>query len=154
MTEFLLYLAGGISGLSYQESVDWRQQVISKLPAHIIGISPMRGKNYLSGEGKIKGSYELHPLSSQRGIMTRDHFDVRRSHAILANLLGASKVSIGTVMEIAWGHSLQKPVILAMEDENVHNHPMIREASGFVVPSLDDAITIAIAVLSPTYPFK
>lgn len=150
MREFLLYCAGPITGVSYGESTDWREYIANKLPAHIKAVSPMRGKAYLSSEKSIQDSYEEHPLSCQKGITTRDRMDVMRCDMILVNFLGANKVSIGSVMELAWADARQKPIILVMEKDNIHSHSMIREVSGFIVANLDEAIDIVIAVLSPT----
>jgi hypothetical protein len=150
MKEFLLYCAGPITGISYGESVDWREYVSKKLPKYIKAISPMRGKKYLAGEKKVKDSYEEHPLSSQKGITCRDRMDVMRCDMILVNFLGANKVSIGSVMEITWADAYRKPIVIVMEKDNIHSHAMIREVSGFIVSTLDEAIKIVIAVLSPT----
>ena len=150
MREFLLYCAGPITGVSYSESTDWREYVASKLPTHIKAVSPMRGQKYLATEKNIKDSYEKHPLSCQKGITCRDRMDVMRCDTILVNFLGASKVSIGSVMEVAWADAWRKPIIIVMEKNNVHSHAMLREVSGFIVSNLDDAIAIATAVLSPT----
>lgn len=151
MRDFLLYLAGPITGLSYGESTDWRKYVQDNLPDYIRGVSPMRGKDYLKGQDAIKANYEELPLSSQSGIVTRDRMDVMRSDMVLVNFLGVEKVSIGSVIEIGWADAFRKPIILIMEKEgNVHSHPMIRGLSGYVVHEMDTAISIAIAVLSPT----
>ena len=150
MKEFMLYCAGPITGVSYGESTNWREYVASKLPPHIKAVSPMRGKKYLTDEKNIKDSYKEHPLSCQKGITCRDRMDVMRCDMILVNFLGATKVSIGSVMEIAWADAWRKPIIVVMEKENVHSHAILREVSGFIVHNLDEAIIIAIAVLSPT----
>lgn len=148
--KFLLYLAGPVLGTSYEESTDWREYVAKKLPRHIIAVSPMRGKKYLSEEKSIRHSYEEHSLSSSKGIVCRDRFDVMRSDAILANFIGAKSVSIGSNWELAWADLLRKPTIIAMEKGNVHDHAFVRAASEFIVTTLDEAIEIAIAVLLPT----
>ena len=150
MKEFLLYCAGPITGISYEESTDWREYVAKKLPKYIHAVSPMRGKKYLTNDKVIKDSYEEHALSSQKGITCRDRMDVMRCDAILVNFLGAAKVSIGSVLEIAWADAWRKPIIIVMEKENIHNHAMIREMAGFITDTLDNAIIIATAVLSPT----
>lgn len=151
MKEFLLYCAGPITGVSYSESIDWREYVASKLPPHIKAVSPMRGKKYLANEKSVKDSYEEHPLSSQKGIACRDRMDVMRCDMILVNFLGADKVSIGSVMEIAWADAWRKPIVIVMDKNNVHSHAILREVSGFIVSNLDEAIDIATAVLSPTF---
>jgi hypothetical protein len=148
MKKFLLFLSGPITGLSFEGSTDWRKYVAKNLPPHITAVSPMRGKEYLAGVSQIEASYELHPLSSQKGITCRDRMDVMRCDAILVNFLGSTKVSKGSIMEIAWADILRKPIILVTEEENIHNHPMIHEVAGFITDSLDEAIKIAIALLS------
>ena len=148
--EFLLFLSGPITGISYNESTDWREYVARKMPPYIKAVSPMRGKQYLSNEMVINDSYEENPLSSQKGITCRDRMDVGRCDMLLANFLGAKKVSIGSIMEIAWADAWRKPIVLVMEKGNVHEHAIIREVAGFITSSLDEAIDIVIAVLSPT----
>lgn len=150
MKEFLLYCAGPISGVSYGNSTDWREYIANKLPTHIKAVSPMRGKKYLVHEKSIKDSYEDHPLSCQKGITCRDRMDVMRCDMVLVNFLGADRVSIGSVMEIAWADAWRKPIIVVMEKNNIHSHAMLKEVSGFIVSDLDEAIMIATAVLSPS----
>lgn len=38
-------------------------------------------------------------------------------------------------------------IILVMEDGNVHDRAMVRELAGYVVPTLDQAIEVAKAIL-------
>lgn len=145
-----VYLAGAISGLTFNQSIDWREDAIEKLNPEIEGFSPLRAKGYLQSVGVITQSYAIHPLSSDRGIMTRDHFDVMSSDAVLVNLLNTTERSIGTIMEIAWAFAYRKPLIVAMEKEkNPHEHPMIREAIGFRFDNLDEAIYATKAILLP-----
>ena len=112
----------------------------------------MRGKKYLAKETAIKDSYEGdgHPLSTRRGITCRDRMDVMRCDMVIANFLGAKKVSIGTVMEIAWADAFRKPIVVVMEKGNIHEHSMLNQVSGFIVSSLDEAIELVVTVLSPT----
>lgn len=147
---YYLFLSGPITDVSYGESADWRKYVASKMPRSIKCISPLRGKEYLKNEKNIKASYEDIPLSSGKGITFRDRFDVKRADAILINLLGAKKVSIGSMIEIGWADTGIKPIILVMEkEENVHDHPMLKNAAGFIVDNLDDAIELAKKILLP-----
>lgn len=147
---YIAYLAGPITGLSFDDCTDWREKIISLLPKEVVGMSPLRGKHYLADCKVIEAAYENIALSSSRGITTRDYNDCKRCDILIVNLLGATKVSIGTVMEIAWARSFQTPVILIMEKEgNVHDHPMINECVGFRVTTLEEAARIATCVLCP-----
>lgn len=152
LPQSLLYLGGPISGLTYGDCTSWRDYVQKKLPPHIIAISPMRAKQYLDDGKIITGSYEQTPLSSEKGITARDRFDVMRAHAVLFNFLGATAASIGSCIEVGWADAFRKPVIMAIEDEkNVHDYPMIRDIAGFRLKTLEEAINVAIALLSPVY---
>jgi hypothetical protein len=149
---YLCYLSGPIAGLSYQTSAPWREYTTQAFPPHISGVSPMRGQRYLDIPGREFGNEALQefPLSTDRAIKTRNLFDTLRADALLVNLLGAERVSIGTVMEIAWAYDHNIPVIVAMEIEgNPHDHPMVRDCLSVRVASLDEAIEAVVAIVSP-----
>ena len=149
-----VYLAGPITGYSYGEVTDWREHFKSLVSGGIECLSPMRGKEYLKAlsegsDGKVADSYPGEVLSCDRGIMTRDYFDCKRASVVVANLLGATRVSVGTVMEIAWAYDGRTPVIAVMEPgNNCHDHSMIREAIGFRVVTLDEAAHIVNTILN------
>lgn len=149
MKDYLVYLAGPITGISYQESLDWRKYVASRFPPNITCLNPLRGKKYLVGETIIGSNFDHHPLSTPQGIDCRDRNDITRSDLIFVNFLGAKIVSIGTVMEIAWADILRKPTIIVMEEDNIHYHKMIRGVVGFIVSDIDQAVQIALTTLLP-----
>lgn len=150
MRTYSVYLAGPITGISYGNATDWRHWFADALPTSIEAFNPLRGKDYLRHEVEIKAEYKNVALSCARGITTRDYYDVRRADLVVVNLLGASKVSIGTVMEIAWAKAFQIPVILIIEEkDNVHDHPMIQESVGFRVNTLEEAIWLTKVILLP-----
>jgi nucleoside 2-deoxyribosyltransferase len=146
---YAVYLAGPITGLAYEAATDWRENVITSLPEHIKGLSPMRGKQYLGNEAYIKDSYSEHVMSTTKAIVTRDRFDATRCDVLLVNLVGATKVSIGTVMEIAWADAARIPIVVAMEKGNVHEHGMLVQVSGYVVETLEEAVSIVKHILTP-----
>lgn len=149
MSDYLIYLAGPIAGLNYKESTDWRQNVIDSIDSKIECLSPLRKKQYLKNCGTLDGTFDNWPLSTQRGIYARDRFDCHRADLVLVNLYGAKIISIGTCMEIAWAAQNNTPVVLVMEDGNLHEHPMILEACPFIVNNLNEAIGLVHALLVP-----
>ena len=99
----------------------------------------------------IDDCYEGEDLGTAHAILTRDHLDCQNCDAIFVNLLGASTVSIGTVMEIAWGFAYRKPVVIAMEKEgNVHQHCMLNQSTPFISDTLDHAIHLLVTILTPS----
>ena len=154
----IVYLAGPISGLDYNGCNDWRKKAIEQLAKEgIKGISPMRYKEYLSKEEVIIDDYinstwlnEVNIcLSGAKGLTVRDRFDTMGCNLFLANLLGAKKISIGTMIEYGWADASRKPIITVIEKEgNPHDHSMVRELTGFRVETLEEGLYIAKAILN------
>lgn len=139
-----VYLAGPIKGQTYEEAVAWRDWATDRLEdaPDIKVLSPMRGKECMRGQ-IINSTYPQSPGA----VMARDHFDIARCDLVLVNFLGVDEVSIGTVMEIAWALAFHKPIVLVIEEGNVHNHPMIRACCPFCCESLLAGIMLAKEVL-------
>jgi len=151
MRDFLVYLAGPISGLTYNDGQSWREYVSGLFPEEIHGMSPLRVKAQLARVGIITDSYEDHPLTAQAGITQRDRNDCMRADAVLFNMLGAKTVSIGTCIEFGWADAARRPIILAIEPKgNLHDYPIIRQIAGFRCESLETAAQMVEAVLMPS----
>ncbi|UQN10311.1 nucleoside 2-deoxyribosyltransferase domain-containing protein [Deinococcus sp. QL22] len=147
------YLAGPIAGCSYAGATDWRLAAQSDLARlGITAYSPLRCKTHLSGVAVLdSGHNPEHPLCSPQAIFARDRFDVERVDALFVNLLGATHVSIGTVMEIAWAHVWRKPVVVVMEPSgNVHDgHAMLMQCWGFRAETVETGLELLAAILLP-----
>lgn len=145
-----VYLAGPISGCTYDQCTDWRARFAAELKSWgVEALSPMRGKDYLNDGKIIDGAYDQTILSNAQAILHRDFWDCCRSDVVLVNLLGAERVSIGTVMEIAFAHARQIPVVLLMEPKgNIHEHPMIQQAIAFRVETVDQALQTLYVILN------
>jgi nucleoside 2-deoxyribosyltransferase len=143
----IIYLAGPITGLSYEGATSWRQYAIEKLKP-IFGLSPMRGKDYLLDKQCLAAEgYSDTVLSTPKAITARDRFDCQRADLLIINLAGAQRISIGTMIEIGWADSKRIPIILVMERGNVHEHAMVSETCNFIVNTLDEAIDLAKTIL-------
>lgn len=146
-----VYLAGPITGLDWEGATDWRLYARERLAVHnILGLSPLRAKNYLNRELSLSDTYDDHPLSTEKAITTRDRFDSQRADLMLVNFLDSDRASLGTAIEFGWADAARVPTVVAMKPGNVHDHAMIRQLSGFVVEDLDQAIEICIAILGTT----
>jgi len=153
-----IYLAGPVTGISYQEAYAWRHLVSVKIEIynqrkstihHLETINPIFGQESLVGENNIKAFYDNDPLATQQALLQRSYFNVSRADVVLANVVNAKRLSVGTIMEIGWAYALRKPVILVMEDDlNPHNSPLITQSAFAIVSYLDDAVTVAISLLN------
>lgn len=152
-----VYLAGPISGLTFDDADEWRIYAREMLRRqNIDGLSPLRGKAYLRALGSLTTQClregEAGIMSLPRSIMARDYYDALHCDVLLVNLLGAPRISIGTMMEVAWCYQARTPIVCCMEHDNVHEHAMLSEAIDFRVSSLDEALAICVAILSPNPP--
>ena len=166
-----IYLAGPITGCSWGESEDWRDAFKKFEIPNVECYSPLRGKEYLKGDRMIADSYMQHRMSTAKAIMVRDAFDVRTCDAVVVNFQGAQRVSIGTVMEVAWAWDRNKPVIAIFDDpvvttvlgeptptgtpatitvtRDIHEHAMLNEAISWKVYNLEDAAEICRLLFNP-----
>lgn len=159
MSKPRLYLAGPITGLNYKGANDWREEVRKELWPEIEAFSPMRGKSYLAklpviGDARAqqgdltRDSYGLaNVMSSPAGITGRDRNDVMKSDAVLMNLLGAERISVGTMIEAGWADAFRKPVILVREENSMHRHGMLDTIATYAVDNLDEALHLTRVLL-------
>jgi nucleoside 2-deoxyribosyltransferase len=152
----LVYLAGPISGLNFAGASDWRLDAKAELAAWgIKALSPLRNQEHLKKVGVFTNAAAEtarleSPMSMPKGLTIRDRWDAMRCDVLLVNLLGATKVSIGTVMEIAWADAKQIPIVTAIEADgsNPHEHAMLDHCIGFRVQTLWDAYDVTRQLLA------
>ena len=146
-----IYLSGPITGLSYDATVsyrDWYTSRIAKLAPEVCVMSPMRGKEYLADQAVLSKEYPNSVLSCAKGITTRDRNDVFNADVVIVHLLGATAVSIGTMIECGWADARRIPIILVIEEGNIHDHSILNEIAGYIVDSGELAIELALSLVS------
>ena len=137
-----------MTGCSYAGSTSWREYVADQLNAKdTLCLSPMRGKECLKNELNMTCNGYPFPLTIPRASLARDRFDCTRCDVLLVNLLGATQISIGTVIEMAWAHLKQIPIVCAIEKDNIHHHALLSEMIDVQLETLDDAITCTKAII-------
>lgn len=154
-----IYLAGPITGLSYGVARHgWRKTFsdrMKEVAPHVECFSPMRAKEFLDGQQALECSGDdlekiNNALCRPLGILARDSNDVAERDLIVANFLGADRVSIGTVWELGHAAAFRKKVIVIMEPTgNLHDHIFVTHNYGWRVDNLEEAILIAASVLTP-----
>ena len=144
-----VYLAGPVTGLSFSDRNNWRENAISELAKYgIQGISPQRDKPKLASEIIPGDSDYVRAICGEKGIVVRDRYDVQTCDVLLVNLLGAKAVSIGTMIEYGQADAFRKPIITIIEPQgNIHDHLLVRELTGFRVETLEDGILVAKSIL-------
>lgn len=136
-----IYLARQIAGCAYQEVVDYYENARDILRDMGYEVShAMCGKGYLKDEQCFKtGGYD-HPSATDHAIFQRDKWMTHQCDILLVNLIGSTKVSIGTCFEIAWALDLGKHIVLVMEENNIHNHAFIKQSASVIYNNFEEAL--------------
>lgn len=114
---YSVYLAGPISGLSYAFVTSWRYEAAKMLMA--IGLEAVDPLRYISEEdfyaletfGRDKYGRDLNLF------LERDLKDIMECQAIMINLNGVSKHSVGTLIELGYATAHKKLVVLVRDYE-------------------------------------
>jgi nucleoside 2-deoxyribosyltransferase len=144
----LVYLAGPITGSARYVDCDWQSHCRTKFLPEIEVLSPLRQPIEVIDEtGELNCEDRLRLMRHGRSIAARDRLDVMRCDLLIVNLLGATRVSIGSVGEIFWADAYRKPVIMVREEQNIHTHAMLDALVGWIYEDLDAAIDTARTLL-------
>jgi nucleoside 2-deoxyribosyltransferase len=85
------------------------------------------------------GHTETHHVTDS-SVFNRCLYDIRNSDIIVFNFLGAEKVSIGSVFELAVAYEHNKCVIVLMEDDNIHQHLFILQSTCSIFTNVNDML--------------
>jgi nucleoside 2-deoxyribosyltransferase len=148
-----IYLAGRIGGLTYDGASRWREDAAQAFLGHgVETVSPMRAKEYLRDVEVLGCSGYGTPMSSAKGIVSRDRNDVRTADCVLAYLPGISedeRPSLGTMIELGWSDAWRIPfVAVTAPGDLYYEHAMVNEMASFITPTLREGIEVCLAVLN------
>lgn len=150
-----VYLSGPMSGLTFEESVGRRNQIIELAKGifgsdfkSVIWVSPLRrvekegtNKAFLQGTDEVilKDNPNFSPTFKKR-MFNRDMFDVFQSDAILVDFEKSKEVSIGSVCEVAgaWTHDV--PVFMVLTENDPHDHLFMHEMAHFKYNNFESAL--------------
>jgi len=147
----LVYLAGPIGGLTWDEASKWRDHASKLINSFTVEcLSPLRDMDgvslrdscFVTDGGKI-GNEPQDPSKDAipfEKLFDRDYQDVVDSNFILFNFLGAKKQSVGTVCELAWAWHMRKPYVVVIEPDNINHNPFLKKQMRETVPTLQEGI--------------
>ncbi len=141
-----IYLAGPIGGLAFDKVEAGYAEKARRLEKYYDVMVPIVAHDCLRGEDNLKTHGFVHPVVSDHAIIERDRWMVIGSELMLADLAHADRVSIGTMMELAWAHDHGLHTVTVMEPGNIHEHAFVFEASDVVFSDLEDALDYLISI--------
>ena len=140
MNKFKIYIAHPISGLTGKEVINYYQKITELLEDKYYILSPMAGKEHLYNDNICVPHGYQDAICNNHAIFKRDMWMINQSDIIFCDFTKAKQISIGCTGEICVGAALNKHIVLAMEDDNIHNHAFILEAAHIILPTYDEAI--------------
>lgn len=147
-----VYLSGPITGMTYHDArYGWRAEFEQYTEKHITLLSPMRHEGHLAEMKQVPiepDNLPTHLFSHPKMIVTKDFLDIDESTIMVVNLIGAQKISQGTLIEMGYAFAKGKTIITVTDDKNVHNSPFIGVISHVIAPTLKDAAIIVNSLLS------
>jgi nucleoside 2-deoxyribosyltransferase len=141
MDKKTIYCVHPISGMSADDVFEYYEGVQYALRSSYNVLTPMFGKESLRTALEFKSEgYKDNPLTTNHAIFTRDHWMVSQADIIYANLMGTDRVSIGSMMELAWASHMGRYVVLSMDKDNIHRHAFVLEAASVIYEDHDSAV--------------
>ena len=130
-----IYLAGPISGNTYDESVKWRRYCIDNLKDKYNVISPIDVRHNSFGEDNLTfTSAELNETAFDIFLK-----DIRYVEAADIILLYLDKPSYGTGFELGYAFSLKK-MIVTVASGKIAEHPFVKIPSEFNFTTVEQAV--------------
>lgn len=134
-----VYLSGPIYTADTPEARkatdDWRQEADYYLQENVVNNTEI----YTIDPCRRKAIYDP-KLFTPNEIVFRDLKDVENADLLLVNInLLGDKLPIGTVMEVMYAWTLQKPVVVVSTDPRIINHPWLIAMSVRIFSDLKEA---------------
>jgi len=134
-----VYLAGPMEDAQYEDMVGWRKYATASLLTHDINcLDPTRRVSYHEELQGVLGA-ERRVMNVSRRIFKQDMKDIASSRVILADIRRSSGRGTGTSMELMFGHTEHKIMIMWGSKEDFP-HPFIQSMATEIHYDLDEAI--------------
>jgi len=136
-----IYLIGYISNTAWKECQAWRTRCKEARQGYRF-IDPMDGE-----DPSMVKDQGLKSTVCGKALVLRDLQSVRDAKIILGNTdtFGKARPLTGTVFEMAWTYSMQKPLLLwtpnaGKKDDYYTEHPFVQEAATFMSPDFEEVM--------------
>jgi len=139
---FTVYLAGYINDKKIEECFAWRKQIRDHYEHWKGEKYPIDWLDPMNGEFGTITKSGLQCVLPGKALVHRDYNSVKVSDLIIANLdtFGETRPLTGTIYELAWAWSMEKPVIVITDEDNYKFHPFIVDSASVIVSSIEELL--------------
>lgn len=132
MSVLNIYLSGGMGGLSFEEQVGWRNQIVDTITSdNFLTVKPI----FFNPPYFYTPSNNYH--KTEKEVMEFDLYKLRKSDIVIVNFNVPN--SIGTAMELMLAKEYHIPII-GINIEHKELHPWLIECCGRMCDSTEEAI--------------
>lgn len=133
MDSVKIYLSGGMTGLSYDDSIKWRNKIKDaiKFGDYNLGKTPI----FFNPPEFYSPEHNYH--KSQREAMEFDLYELRNSNVVIVNFNAPN--SIGTAMELMLAKEYHIPVI-GINKDGYDLHPWLLECCTRICDSMAECV--------------
>lgn len=135
MSVFRIYLSGGMTGLSYEEQIKWRNQIISAIRLESVDCNYIENPVFFSPPEYYSPDTNFH--KSEKEAMEYELNWLRKSDLVIVNFNTPN--SIGTAMELAIAKENKIPVV-GVNIDNKELHSWLIECTTRMCESLREAV--------------
>lgn len=118
MHSYFIYLAGGMTNLSFEQYTKWRRELKNQLENHIY--SKFYSVNVIDPTEYF--NFEVKRHESEKEVVEFDLHKVRTSNLIVVNFNAPQ--SLGTMAELAVAYEHRIPII-GLNEDNIEIHPWL-----------------------------
>ena len=139
-----VYLAGPITDISNQTALSWREYAEEHFKKYNIhALSPLR----FVLENQFPNDTWIY---DDKYITMQCKNDIIQCDAVLVNFIGANvnKISVGTVIEIAWADILNKPVVTVLDETFKYNYGLLKNITQVKTFDINTGINMIKALLA------
>lgn len=132
MNTINIYLSGGMGGLSFDEQVGWRNQIVDNIITDdALTFKPV----FFNPPYYYTPTYNYH--KSEKEVMEFDLYKLRKSDIVIVNFNVPN--SIGTAMELMLAKEYNIPII-GININNKELHPWLSECCSRMCDSIEETL--------------
>ncbi len=136
-----IYLVHPINGEKYENIQEYYNEIVPSLKGWgYHPLCPLLDIELIRTSKEERANCNKNPESTNQAITHRDKWLVEQCDMVYANLTESSRVSIGSMFELAWAYDKGKHIVISLPEDNIHNHAFVLASSDVRFTTHDDAM--------------
>jgi len=144
MRKGVIYLGGSMTGLTWRQATEWREDAKVLLPNwDLINPCTTQVPEDALDEIIVASTQEDNDLDitcTATGIVAQDLYFIDRADWLFCNFLYATQISFGTAFEMGYAKRAGKKILSVIEPGSIHDQAFARRGSDIFTSNFEEAI--------------